>query len=116
MKTSGRFLILLGIVFQSFNSNSQALINSFEQESNLANVTVTEGLDISRVMRGEVVSINFNVVEKEISHLKSVARINVYDPDGKYIQYYSSNGDITYGSGSYSFQTAMNDLPGTWKI
>ena len=48
MKTSGHFLILLGIVFQSFNCNSQALINSFEQESNLVNVTVTEGVDISR--------------------------------------------------------------------
>jgi hypothetical protein len=48
MKTSGHFLILLGIVFQSFNSYAQALINSFEQESNLENVTVTEGVDISR--------------------------------------------------------------------
>ena len=48
MKTSGHFLILLGIIFQSFNSYSQALINSFEKESNLANVTVTEGVDISR--------------------------------------------------------------------
>ena len=70
----------------------------------------------SSIMRGEIVSINFNVVEKGISNLKSVACIDVYDPDGKYIQYYSSNSDITNGSGSYSFQTAMNDLPDTWKI
>lgn len=70
----------------------------------------------SSVKRGEVVSINFNVVEEEISNLKSVVRIDVYDPDGTYIQYYSSNSDITNGSGSYSFRTAMNDLPGVWKI
>ena len=67
-------------------------------------------------MRGELVSINIIVDGKEISNLKSVARIDVYDPDGKYIQYYSSNGDITNGSGSYGFQTAINDLPGTWKV
>ncbi len=42
------FVLSFYSVFSSLNSNSQAHIISFEQESNLANVAVTEGVDISR--------------------------------------------------------------------
>jgi len=70
----------------------------------------------STLNRGEKVKLNFEMVGENISDLKSVVRVDVFSPDGKKINFYSDNCDLNNSSGSYSFNTALNDLPGLWKI
>ncbi len=70
----------------------------------------------SGLIRGEKATLNFDIVGMGISDLKSVVRVDVYNPLGEIINYYSKNCDITDSSGSYSFDIALNDLPGLWKI
>ena len=70
----------------------------------------------SSLNRGESVTLDFEIVGEEVSTFNSVATIEVYNPDGEKVNYYSKNCDIINGSGSYSFSIAMNDLKGTWKI
>ncbi|RKZ93362.1 MAG: hypothetical protein DRQ43_08210, partial [Gammaproteobacteria bacterium] len=65
---------------------------------------------------GEKVELNFEMIGSGISDLKSVVRVDAFNPDGKTMNYYSKNCDITNGSGSYSFNLALNDQPGNWKI
>lgn len=71
---------------------------------------------LSSLNRGESVTLDFEIVGEEVSTFNSVATIEVYNPDGEKVNYYSKNCDIINGSGSYSFSIAMNDLKGTWKI
>jgi hypothetical protein len=70
----------------------------------------------STLSRGETMTLDFKITGEGSADLKSVVRVNVYDPEGANILYYSNNCDITNGSGTYSFNTALNDLPGHWKI
>ncbi len=70
----------------------------------------------SSVYRGDSVTLDFKIVGERISDLKSVVRVNVYDPEGANALYYSDNCDLTNGSGTYNFNTALNDQPGLWKI
>lgn len=70
----------------------------------------------STLTRGETVTLDFKIVGEGISDLKSVVRVNVYDPEGVNTLYYSDNCEVTKGSGTYNFNTALNDLPGHWKI
>jgi len=70
----------------------------------------------SSANRGEKITINYEINGKGISDLKSVARVDVFRPDGEYVNYYSKNCDIINAKGSYSFQTALNDIPGEWKV
>ncbi len=70
----------------------------------------------STLNRGEKIKLDFEMIGEDISDLKSVVRVDVFSPDGKMINYYSDNCDLNNSSGSYSFNTALNDLPGLWKI
>ncbi|MCK5471249.1 MAG: beta-galactosidase trimerization domain-containing protein, partial [Cyclobacteriaceae bacterium] len=65
---------------------------------------------------GEKVTLDFEIVGKGISNLKSVVRVDVYNPLREKVNYYSKNCDINNSSGSYSFDIALNDLPGMWNI
>ncbi len=65
---------------------------------------------------GEKVELNFELTGTGVSDLKSVVRVDVFNPDGKIMNYYSKNCDITNGSGSFSFNLALNEQLGTWKI
>lgn len=70
----------------------------------------------SRVRPGETVTLDFTIAGEKISSFNSVARVEVYNPKGEEVNYYSKNCEITNGSGRYSFCTALNDLPGIWKV
>ena len=63
---------------------------------------------------GEPVRVSFRVDGP--SDLRSVARFEVFGPDGVKRDYYSGNHDIVNGSGSAQFRPALNDPRGTWKI
>lgn len=63
-----------------------------------------------------MLKLDFKIAGEGISDLKSVVRVNVYDPEGANTLYYSDNCEVTNGSGTYSFTTALNDLPGHWII
>jgi len=78
-----------------------------------------DGIEIeapSTVVRGETMLLNFKVVGNGTSNLKSVVRVNVFDPEGDNTLFYSDNCEIIDGSGTHSFNTALNDQPGQWKI
>jgi hypothetical protein len=66
--------------------------------------------------RGEKITLDFKITGKGSTNLKSVVRINVYDPEGTNIPYYSENCEVSNGSGTHRFNTALNDLPGNWNI
>ena len=70
----------------------------------------------SNLFRGEAMMLNFKVVGNGTSDLKSVVRVNVYDPEGENALYYSDNCEVINGSGTHRFNTALNDQPGLWKI
>ncbi len=70
----------------------------------------------SSINPGEKVELNFELTGTGISDLRSVVRVDVYDPDGKVMNYYSKNCDIVDGSGSYSFDLALNEQHGLWNI
>jgi hypothetical protein len=65
---------------------------------------------------GETMTLDFKIVGEGSANLKSVVRVNVYDPEGVNILYYSDNCEVSNGSGTYSVNTALNDLHGHWKI
>lgn len=65
---------------------------------------------------GEKVELKINIIGDEFSNFRSVASIDVYNPNGERLNYYSKNCDIENGNGVYGFDTALNDLPGEWKI
>ncbi|NIA03242.1 MAG: hypothetical protein GWP12_01700 [Nitrospirae bacterium] len=65
---------------------------------------------------GEKVELTFKLTGTGVSDLKSVVRVDVFNPEGKVVNYYSKNYDIANGSGSFSFDLALNEQPGTWKI
>jgi hypothetical protein len=65
---------------------------------------------------GETVTLDFNITGEKVIGFNSVARIEVFNPKGEKINYHSKNCDIKNGSGSYSFNVALNDPKGLWKI
>lgn len=70
----------------------------------------------SNISPGEKVALNFELTGKGASDLKSVVRVDVFNPDGKVVNYYRKNCDIANGSGSYSFDLALNEQHGLWNI
>jgi hypothetical protein len=70
----------------------------------------------SSITRGESLTLDFNLTGTGSDGLRSVVRVNVYDPQGSNILYYSDNCEVINGSGSHGFNTALNDLPGQWNI
>ncbi len=48
--------------------------------------------------------------------LRSVAKVEVLDPSGRIVRYYSGNEDIENGKGHTRFQTALNDARGEWRV
>jgi len=70
----------------------------------------------STLTRGETMRIDFNIAGEGSADLRSVVRVDVFDPEGDYRLYYSDNCEVINGSGTHSFINALNDLPGQWKI
>jgi len=70
----------------------------------------------SILSRGETMMLDFKITGEGSAGLRSVVRVNVYDPEGVNTLYYSDNCDAINGSGSYRFNTALNDKSGQWKI
>ncbi len=68
------------------------------------------------IVCGEKVILDFEVEGKGLRSLKSTVHIDVYNPDGKKINYYSGNCDLINSLGRYSFNTALDDPSGYWKI
>ncbi len=71
---------------------------------------------LSEVKPGETITLDFNITGGKVIGFKSVARIEVFNPKGEKINYHSKNCDIKNGSGSYSFNVALKDPKGLWKI
>ena len=65
---------------------------------------------------GENVKLDFSIIGENISDLNSVAAIEVLNPKGERVSYYSKNCEIKNGTGTYSFNVALNDPKGEWKI
>lgn len=70
----------------------------------------------STLNRGETVTLDFKIVGEGATGLKSVVRVNVFNPEGENSLYYSDNCEVINGSGTHHFNTALNDQPGLWKI
>ena len=70
----------------------------------------------STLTRGETMTLNFKIIGKGSADLRSVVRVNVWDPEGSNTLYYSDNCEVINGAGTHRFNTALNDLTGQWKI
>jgi len=47
---------------------------------------------------------------------RSVVHLQVFDPSGKLVRYYSSNVTVTDGKAEFAIPFALNDSEGNWKI
>jgi hypothetical protein len=47
---------------------------------------------------------------------RSVVHVEVFDPAGKRVRYYSGNADVVGGTARFSIPFALNDLPGRWRV
>jgi hypothetical protein len=47
---------------------------------------------------------------------RSVVRLQVFDPTGKLVRYYSSNVTVTDGKAEFAIPFALNDSKGNWKV
>jgi hypothetical protein len=47
---------------------------------------------------------------------RSVVSIEVHDPAGKRVHFYSKNIDIVLGQGRFAIPFVLNDAPGEWKV
>jgi hypothetical protein len=63
---------------------------------------------------GEEVAAEFQVTG--VPDLRSVAKVEVFDPAGKPVRYYSGNEDIQNGKGRTQIRTALSDPRGEWRI
>ncbi len=68
----------------------------------------------ARARLGDVVKLQFRIASSP--QLRSVAKVRVVDPAGREMRYYGGNQEITGGTGSISFRTALNDSPGSWRV
>ena len=64
--------------------------------------------------RGDEISMEFRVLAGP--GLRSVAKVEVFDPSGKSAAHYGRNVDVVDGHGRFSFRTALNDIAGVWKV
>ena len=77
-------------------------------------VTGLEAKSSGAVTAGAEVAIDFQV--NGSPDLRSVARVEVFDPAGKRAPYYSGNEDIQNGKGRTRFPIALNDPKGEWRV
>ena len=70
----------------------------------------------AQLKAGEDIKLDFNITGEKISSLNTVATIEVINPKGERVNYYCKNCEIKNGAGSYSFNVALNDPKGEWKI
>jgi Beta-galactosidase/Beta-galactosidase trimerisation domain len=63
---------------------------------------------------GEAVTMQFRIASSP--QLRSVAKVRVIDPAGREMRHYGGNHEISGGTGSISFRTALNDSPGVWRV
>ena len=70
----------------------------------------------STLIRGKAAQLNFTVTGEGSARLKSVVRVDVFDPEGSNVRHYSDNCEVSNGTGTHRFNTALNDLAGDWNI
>ena len=63
---------------------------------------------------GEAVTVQFRIASSP--QLRSVAVVKVTDPSGREMRYYGGNREIANGVGTVTFQTALNDASGVWRV
>jgi hypothetical protein len=63
---------------------------------------------------GEAVNVQFRIASSP--QLRSVAVVKVTDPSGREMRYYGGNQEIANGAGGITFQTALNDVRGVWRV
>ena len=68
----------------------------------------------AEVAAGEEIQVDWGV--GGAGGLRSVAKVEVTDPSGKHVRYYSGVEDIENGKGHTRFRTALNDPRGSWRI
>jgi hypothetical protein len=47
---------------------------------------------------------------------RSVVHVEVFDPAGRRVRYYSGNADLVGGTARFSIPFALNDIPGQWRV
>ncbi len=47
---------------------------------------------------------------------RSVVRLQVFDPSGKLVRYYSSNVTVIDGQAEFAIPFALNDSKGGWRV
>lgn len=70
----------------------------------------------SQVNKGEQIALDIEFSQDTFSNFTTVVVVDVYNPKGERINYYSRNCDIKNGVGAFNFTTANNELNGDWKI
>lgn len=68
-----------------------------------------------RIARGEIawIGLGFDGSSLAVTH---VLHLDVRNPDGKVVDYYSNNVLTSKGSGEHAIPFARNDIPGRWTI
>jgi hypothetical protein len=47
---------------------------------------------------------------------RSVVHVEVFDPAGRLVRYYSGNADVVGGTAKFSIPFALSDMPGQWRV
>jgi len=66
--------------------------------------------------RGDVLYITIQVVRDPEDYSDTVFRVDVFDPDGNFVDYYSGNFFAKNGKAYITIPFALNDKPGKWRI
>jgi hypothetical protein len=67
-------------------------------------------LALDKELRVSLVDERGNPVDQSVVHLQ------VFDPSGKLVRYYSSNVTVTDGKAEFAIPFALNDSKGNWKV
>ena len=93
-----------GLAAEELEASSEQPVLLLERPSRIARLEVDAGLQIRLAdEQGQPVD-------------RSVVHVQVFDPAGKPVRYYSGNADVFAGTARYAIPFALNDAPGQWRV
>jgi len=93
-----------GLAADELEASPEQPVLLLERSSRIAHLEVDAGLQIRLIdEHGKLVD-------------RSVVHIEVFDPGGKLVRYYSRNADVVDGKATFSIPFALNDMPGAWHV
>ena len=69
-----------------------------------------------QMIAGEDLKGTFKMTFSEGPACPHVVRVDVYDPDGKWLEYYRTLVETSDGSGTFTIPLAINEKPGQYKL